>query len=89
VRYRAYGLLLEFPSSREVSHAERFIIVVRAEECRRQLEDTVNDEPDIEALRLTPNDWRQLSDIKKILAPFNEYSFLAKFSHISSSCGKR
>jgi hypothetical protein len=24
--------------------------------------------------RLTPNDWRQLSDIKKILAPFNEYT---------------
>ncbi|KAJ5267673.1 hypothetical protein N7478_010481 [Penicillium angulare] len=46
-----------------------FVMIERAEECRRQLEDTVNDEPDIEALRLTPNDWRQLSDIKKILAP--------------------
>jgi hypothetical protein len=31
-------------------------MIKRAEECRRQLEDTVNDEPDIEALRLTPND---------------------------------
>ncbi|KAJ5537463.1 hypothetical protein N7494_006942 [Penicillium frequentans] len=51
-----------------------FVMIERAEECRRQLEDTVNDEPDIEALRLTPNDWRQLSDIKKILAPFNEYT---------------
>jgi hypothetical protein len=51
-----------------------FVMIVRAEECRRQLEDTVNDDPDIEALRLTPNDWRQLSDIKKILAPFNEYT---------------
>jgi hypothetical protein len=45
-----------------------FVMIVRAEEYRRQLEDTVNDDPDIEALRLTPNDWRQLSDIKKILA---------------------
>lgn len=51
-----------------------FAMIERAEECRRQLEDTVNDEPDIEALRLTPEDWRQLSDIKKILAPFNEYT---------------
>jgi hypothetical protein len=51
-----------------------FVMIERAEECRRQLEDTVNDDPDIEALRLTPNDWRQLSDIKKILAPFNEYT---------------
>jgi hypothetical protein len=51
-----------------------FVMIERAEECRRQLEDTVNDEPDIEALCLTPNDWRQLSDIKKILAPFNEYT---------------
>jgi hypothetical protein len=51
-----------------------FVMIERAEECRRQLEDTVNDEPDIEALRLTPDDWRQLSDIKKILAPFNEYT---------------
>jgi hypothetical protein len=49
-------------------------MIERAEECRRHLEDTVNDEPDIEALRLTPDDWRQLSDIKKILAPFNEYT---------------
>jgi hypothetical protein len=32
-------------------------MIVRAEECRRQLEDTVNDGPDIEALRLTPSDW--------------------------------
>ncbi|KAJ5900313.1 uncharacterized protein N7473_004383 [Penicillium subrubescens] len=51
-----------------------FVMIERAEECRRQLEDTVNDEPDIEALRLTHNDWRQLSDIKKILTPFNEYT---------------
>jgi len=51
-----------------------FVMIERAEECRRHLEDTVNDEPDIEALRLTPDDWRQLSDIKKILAPFNEYT---------------
>lgn len=51
-----------------------FAMIERAEECRRQLEDTVNDEPVIEALRLTPNDWRQLSDIKKILVPFNEYT---------------
>jgi hypothetical protein len=51
-----------------------FVMIVRAEEYRRQLEDTVNDDPDIEALRLTSNDWRQLSDIKKILAPFNEYT---------------
>ncbi|CAG7933073.1 unnamed protein product [Penicillium olsonii] len=49
-------------------------MIVRAEECRRQLEDTLNDVPDIEALRLKSNDWRQLSDIKKILAPFNEYT---------------
>ena len=49
-------------------------MIERAEECRRQLEDTVNDEPDIEALRLTPDNWRQLSEIKKILAPFNEYT---------------
>ena len=49
-------------------------MIVRAEECRRQLEDTVNDDLDIEALRLTPSDWRQLSDIKNILAPFNEYT---------------
>mgnify|MGYP007046760254 FL=1 len=49
-------------------------MIVRAEEYRRQLEDTVNDDPDIEALRLTPSDWRQLSDIKKILAPFDEYT---------------
>ncbi|KAJ5244537.1 hypothetical protein N7489_004633 [Penicillium chrysogenum] len=46
-----------------------FVMIVRAEECRRQLEDTVNDDPDIEALRLTPDDWRQLSDIKRILTP--------------------
>jgi hypothetical protein len=51
-----------------------FIMIERAEECRRQLEDTVNDELEIEALRLTSDDWRQLSDIKKILAPFNEYT---------------
>ncbi|KAI9041056.1 zinc finger protein [Aspergillus affinis] len=51
-----------------------FVMIERAEECRRQLEDTVNDEPDIEALCLTSNDWKQLSDIKKILTPFNEYT---------------
>ena len=51
-----------------------FVMIERAEECRRQLEDTVNDEPDIEALRLIHDDWRQLSDIKKILTPFNEYT---------------
>ncbi|KAJ6168055.1 HAT dimerization [Penicillium chrysogenum] len=28
----------------------------------------------IEALRLTPEDWRQPSDIKRILTPFNEYT---------------
>lgn len=33
-------------------------MIVRAEECRWQLEDTINDDLDIEALRLTPNDWR-------------------------------
>ncbi|KAJ9479606.1 hypothetical protein VN97_g13169 [Penicillium thymicola] len=49
-----------------------FVMILGAEECRRQLEDTVNDDPDIEALRPTPNDWRQLLDIKKILALFNE-----------------
>ncbi|KAJ5346901.1 uncharacterized protein N7506_000154 [Penicillium brevicompactum] len=46
-----------------------FVMIVRAEEFRRQLEDTVNDDPDIKALRLTPNDWRQLSDIKKSWLP--------------------
>ncbi|EED20921.1 conserved hypothetical protein [Talaromyces stipitatus ATCC 10500] len=51
-----------------------FIMIERAEECRRQLKDTVNDELEIEALRLTSDDWRQLSNIKKILAPFNEYT---------------
>jgi hypothetical protein len=49
-------------------------MIERAEECRRQLKDTVNDEPDIKALCLTPDDWRQLLDIKKILALFNEYT---------------
>jgi hypothetical protein len=49
-------------------------MIVRAGECRRQLEDTVNDDPDIKALRLTPNDWRELSDIKKILARFKKYT---------------
>jgi hypothetical protein len=49
-------------------------MIVRAEECRRHLEDIINIDTDIEALRLPPNDWRQLSDIQKILAPFNEYT---------------
>jgi hypothetical protein len=31
-------------------------MIERAKECRRQLEDIVNDELDIEALRLTPKD---------------------------------
>lgn len=44
-------------------------MTVRAEECRRKLEDTVNDDSDIEVLRLIPNDWRQLSDIKKSWHP--------------------
>jgi hypothetical protein len=45
-----------------------------AMDCRRQLEDTVNDEPEIKSLWLSPNDWKELSDIKKILQPFNEYT---------------
>jgi hypothetical protein len=48
-----------------------FCMIERAEECCRHLEDTVNDEPDIEALQLIPDNWRQLSDIKKILLPTN------------------
>ncbi|KAJ5976583.1 HAT dimerization [Penicillium waksmanii] len=51
-----------------------FVMIERAEECRRQPKDTVNDDPDIHALRLTPDDWKKLSDVKKILAPFNEYT---------------
>ncbi|KAJ5121643.1 uncharacterized protein N7515_009604 [Penicillium bovifimosum] len=53
-----------------------FVMIARAEECRRQLEETVNDDPEIKALglTLTPNDWKQLSDIKKVLVPFNECS---------------
>ncbi|KAJ5561939.1 HAT dimerization [Penicillium sp. DV-2018c] len=35
-------------------------------------EDTVSNDPEIKDLRLTPNDWKQLSDTKKILAPFHE-----------------
>lgn len=49
-------------------------MIERAEECRRQLEYIVNDELENEALHLTSDDWKQLSDIKKILAPFNEYT---------------
>lgn len=33
-------------------------MIERVEDCRRQLEDIVNDELEIEALRLTPGDWR-------------------------------
>lgn len=51
-----------------------FVMIKGAEECHQQLEDTTNDEPDIESLRLTPDDWRQLSDIKEILVPFNVYT---------------
>ncbi|KAJ9480456.1 hypothetical protein VN97_g13118 [Penicillium thymicola] len=49
-------------------------MILGAEECPPQLEVTVNDDPDIEALRPTPHDWRQLSDTNKILALFNEYT---------------
>ncbi|KAJ5240577.1 uncharacterized protein N7469_002168 [Penicillium citrinum] len=43
------------------------IMIERAEECRRQLENTIS-KP-----YASPNDWRQLSNIDKILTPFNEY----------------
>jgi hypothetical protein len=51
-----------------------FLMIRDAIDCRRQLEDTVNDEQEIESLRLSPDDWKQLFDIKKILQPFNEYT---------------
>jgi hypothetical protein len=50
------------------------LIIRDAIDYRCQLKDTVNDEQEIESLQLSPDNWKQLFDIKKILQPFNEYT---------------
>src|ERR1700722_11295253 len=48
-------------------------------DCHTALNDTVDDHPELEDLRLTEDHWKQLEDIKTIPRPFLEYTeFVSK-----------
>ena len=44
-----------------------------AEDCKAALNDTINDHPELEHLRLSREHQQKLTDIKRILIPFKEY----------------